>query len=370
MTPIMRLLAESPLWDAFSRLFQSFADVLRQFHNREVVPETIIFQDDETIASYELDASGVASFVGKSDDQAFLSSEIDVGETFIWDSIVEAYDDAGNLVRRTSTNDNGFVQIDSYVDGARIAKDLIDGADEFAWSDVRNSYEGDARTAKETVFDNGVYRYDTFLNGIRNFTQQIDTDAFVWSSVEATYDAQGQITSRLITYDDGAARSDTFISGIRVQAEQTDSDVSQYDWDTITSTYGFDGALSSKTIIYDTGVVRSDVFLDGNRTSSVQSDLADAFLWNESKRLYDNGTIVSQRTLEDDGDIVLMLYENGARDERIEHDVSGQRSWDVRITTYDADGVAGVQTFNGTEILEDYPSFTDLGDPVSEVPIG
>ena len=276
---------------------------------------------------------------------------------------VEAvYDDAGLLVSRLFERDDGLTQFDSYIDGVRSTTLLTDTEDTFDWSDITNTYDETGRTRKETTFDDGLIRVDTFQAGVRLRAYQVDpeeVDLKDWTTRDVTYDALGTPLSRLTRFDDGTERVETFQDGVKTQVVQEDLVLTAQIWSIVAAFFDSIGRLDARDLLYDDGVVRQDSFSAGVRQKSFLEDAEDTFDWNDIQYLYDpEGVVTSRFQVDDNGDQTLILFDDGQRSERVILDVNGDEDWEVQVTTYDTTGVLDVAEYaeKGT-VLNDYAPF-------------
>lgn len=276
-----------------------------------------------------------------------------------------AYDDNGLLLSRQFDRPDGLRQEDSYVDGVRSATLLRDVDDQFDWAEVTNRYDETGRIRKETTFDNGLLRVDTFQDGVRvrSFqTDPDDVDLKDWTLRDVSYDGSGTPLTRLTRYDDGIERLETFQEGIREVVVQEDLVLTAELWSQITTIFDSLGRLTSRDLVYDDGVLREDTFSAGVRQKTTVDDVEDAFDWDTIQFLYNpDGVVGSRQQVDDNEDVTLILFEDGRRAERVIVDKNNDEDWAVQITTYDDAGVTDVTEYvERGSVLDDYaPFFAD-----------
>lgn len=264
-----------------------------------------------------------------------------------WESITNFYED-GERVRKLTIYDNGVKREDSFVDGVRVTThqrdDSLSGS-AVAWATLESDYDtAGTLQSRTTTYDNGIVREESFTDGNRTTVTQNDDaeNAKSWTEITTQYATSGEIKERATIYDNGMERVDYYESGslsvvLKVDSA-TDTSNSAFDWSNIIQFHDQQGALVSRGIEFDDGTFRTEDFDAGTRTRILENDYGDLHTWSEIERLFDeNGIVSSQRIIDDTLDDTLMFYEAGERSIRIEHDVDQSEVWQFRITEYDQD---------------------------------
>lgn len=356
-------------------------------------------------------------------------SEDDYGNAEIWTGRTTLFDANGLITTRFTSNDDGSTFVESYIDGGlylttyqdndssnsvisvsisydsegnAVSQDtlLTNGetvteilretsiqidTDEIAnWDRITTVQDGEGTLIeRETIFDNGNTRFDSFDNGVlsERLTTQADgdlvrdtyaggqrvenvridvSDSVNWEEQTSTFDANGDLSTRTTIFDNGNTRADSFESGVLSERLTTEADgdlrfdtyengqrvsnvrtdvSDSVSWEEQTSTFDANGDLSNRTTTYDDGVLRVETFEDGQRVSLTQTDLLDARTWDSIAVTYDENGAISQRVTDRDNGIRREeLFEGGERYGIIEEDVFDFVNWDVKMTLYDADG--------------------------------
>lgn len=317
---------------------------------------------DNGVIRDETFTNGVRSEVAQYDNPQLSDS----GGAKSWDSIVTYYNPEGQMAGRITVYDDGVLKEETFENGVRSHVRQLDnpqssdgnGARSWDSIDAYFDAEGDL-VGRITVMDNGIVREEEFANGVRVRTVQIDNPqapegqgAKNWDRIETYYDDNGQKIASITTYDDGRVRQDTFENGVRSTSEIQDSPYdgqSKYSWTAINMYYDENGKLAQKITVFDDGRVREDDFADGVRTSSKITDMAlfgdGNYEWDTLQFTYDeNGDLSNRATIYDDGDVMLQDYEAGQIAKTFLYDGDGDEEWLGHVTTYDQDGaVASTQ---------------------------
>ena len=148
-----------------------------------------------------------------------------------------------------------------------------DDLDEFNWETITTTYRDDEITVErvETVFDNGVYRDETFYaDGTARFWREWDVNnVHDWIDVFVEYDDDGNKQSRVVEYDSGVVKTelwDTDGDRIVIAEQDLSADGSAESWIDVFVEYDDDGNKQSRVVEYDSGVVKTELWdTDGDR---------------------------------------------------------------------------------------------------------
>jgi len=274
-----------------------------------------------------------------------------------WSTVTNFYED-GVRVRKLSEFENGVLREDLFSSGTRTQTIQRDEDDVKNWSEINSFYNTTGHlSARDTVYDDGSQRTETFIDGQRMQVVQSDeaTNAHDWFDIETNYTTAGDVTQRTTLYDNGMERVDFYASGALSVVTKVDStQLGAFDWSHIIQFYGTDGAIVSRGTTFDDGTFKTEDFDQGARTRIVEDDHSDNFNWERIERIFDDeGTIASQERLCDNGDLFIILYDAGKRNTRIEVDGDDTEDWQVRVTEYDPITThdTSVQTFADAAFL-------------------
>ncbi len=292
-----------------------------------------------------------------------------------WDSIVTYYDASGDIAARITQYDNGVLKEESFENGVRSHTRQVDNPQETdgdgvkIWEEIDSYYNASGTiVARVTKYDNGIFKEESFENGVRSHTRQIDnpqeiggTGVKAWDTIDQYFDETGEMVARVIHYDDGRVRQDTYENGVRSTTEIQDGayegDEGAYAWTSINLYYDENGDVAQKNIVYDDGRVRQDDYVDGVKVSST---VEDRFIFNGGNHDWDaqqfqynaDGSVASHAISYDNGDAMLQVYEDGVLAQRVKYDGDGSDSWLGQIVTYNSDGsVASNETYDSSDEL-------------------
>jgi hypothetical protein len=313
-----------------------------------------------------------------------------------WTSITLRYDTAtGELTQRVTYNDDGTRKTELFEDGVRTSTVQLDNfaynsdvppADGGvkAWERIETQYDanGDIES-RDTLFDNGITRAETFDGGTRVLIVQEDVDDVKnWDTITTAYDPNGLVSNKETVFDNGVTRADLFEFGEQFGRIERDNfnefgeapaDGGAKSWEEITTSYDANGLVDNRDTVFDNGVTRLEVFENGVRTVKIEQDNYDELgeapadggvrYWSEIATAYDaNGDIALRQTVFDDGTTSIVEYQDGVRTFMLQTDSldgDGVKPWEEIVTEYDAEGVIasrGTTFDNGVarqELFED-----------------
>ena len=284
---------------------------------------------------------------------------------YSWDQIRSTYVD-GVLSDRLINYDNGTTAQTSYMDGVRFrmlqSDGQLDGGAK-TWDTIETFYGPDGSVAgRVTMYDNGVIKEESFVNGTISQVTQYDNPQYAgsggaksWDSIVAYYDAEGQMTGRVTTYDNGIVREESFENGVRSHTRQMDNPEDaagsgSKSWDTIDTYYGATGDLLAQVTRYDNGIVRETEYENGVRARVLQLDNPQddegtgVKSWTSIETFYDPaGQVEARITNYDDGRLRQDSFENGIRtNTEIQDNAYGggesQYPWTAINISYDETG--------------------------------
>ena len=111
----------------------------------------------------------------------------------------------------------------------------FDTEEQFSWDSITSTFDNDTLIFRDTLFDNGVARFEQFENGLRSVTTQYDNfdpfsgeapadgGAFSWTEQFTGYDENGDIQGRDTLFDNGVQRFEQFENGVRSSTTQYDN---------------------------------------------------------------------------------------------------------------------------------------------------
>ncbi len=289
-----------------------------------------------------------------------------------WASITIKYDITTNeMTDRTTFFDNGIKRVEAFEDGVRSSRVDEDLNDVRSWDTISITYDDTGAIAsRETVYDDGDVLISRYENGIRTLTtQQDDPDGTGlntrnWDTITSTHDESGALALRETLYDDGDTRVETFENGIRTQTIQHDdpdgTGENTRNWDIINSIYDENGDISQKLITYDDGSTNSVFYYEGGGVQfAVREDVIDGtdgvFEWEYIFSTYDEGgNRTSRQTLYDNADELIFIYEQGELQTRLDVDGDDSEDWRVQITDYGVDGNVVTTYDSVTDVPEEY----------------
>ena len=311
-----------------------------------------------------------------------IQVRLDDQNRYSWDNIRSVFQD-GILTNRFISYDNGTTAQSFYMDGKRVEmiqtdSQLNGGAK--SWDTIKSYYGPDgALAARVTIYDNGLFKEETFENGVRSKTIQMDNPqdpngagVKSWDVIETYYDQEGQIEARITQYDNGIFKEESFEAGVRTYVRQMDNPQDlegngAKNWDTIETYYDASGQIEARLINYDDGRVRQDSFENGVRTATEIQDGAyeggeGNYAWTAMNMYYDeNGALAHKFTVYDDGRVRQDDYIDGVRHTSIIEDKyifnGGNYNWDTQHFVYDDSGSVAerqVTYDDGDEMLQTY----------------
>ncbi len=286
----------------------------------------------------------------------------DDANQYSWDKIRSTYTD-GILSDRLVNYDIGTSTQTSYQAGIRMrmlqTDNQLNGGVK-SWDTIESLYGPDGSLATRlTNYDNGVFRYELFENGVRSQSVQYDNPqslgdgAKSWDSITSYYDPAGDMAARVTVFDNGVIRHEEFEGGVRVRMTMQDNPQDAEGsgakaWDTIEMFYDPSGQIEARVITYDDGRVRQDTYENGVRaTTEIQDDAyqggTGAYGWTAINMSYDeSGVITHKTTLYDDGRVRVDEYEGGVRAHSTIEDRflfnGGNYAWDEQEFFYNEDG--------------------------------
>ena len=230
----------------------------------------------------------------------------------------------------------------------------FDTEDQFSWDSIISTFDDDTLIFRETAFDNGLARFEEFINGVRSVITQYDNvdlstgeapadgGAFLWTEQTIGYDDNGDIEGRNTLFDNGVSKLEFFENGVRTTTIQFDNvDPSTFEapeeggaknWVQQGMSYNENGTLQQRSTIFDNGVAKLEEFEDGVRSSTTQYDNLDpltlespadggAFSWTEQSTYYDqDGAIEFRETTFDNGLARFEEFVNGVRSFTTQYD--------------------------------------------------
>ena len=209
----------------------------------------------------------------------------------------------------------------------------------------------------ETVFDNGVYRDETFYaDGTARFWREWDVNnVHDWTQIVRGWDADGDLSNYQINYDDGLAYFETYSGGVlqfKIEHDGPDGTDGQFDWDVRTTFYDASGEISSFTVQYDNGVSEETYYDDGDVKSIyliIDSDYdtsspgendgsGGVHPWLIQVRFYDfDNNLIRYEIRYDNGRVDAGAY-SAEGSVTVINDPENAYSWDQITSEYDANG--------------------------------
>ncbi len=332
-------------------------------------------EDDVIVATRTLFDAGYTVF-GTYED-GVLTEELYVGtmDALGFDNRQIEYDAAGQITYRGTVFPDDYRVSEVFENGVRtetLIQDGFFGDGAETWREIAFTHDADGNIAsRRTEFDDGRVELDMFEPGVRETVQDFE-QTNPWESIDTTFDASGDVAERVTTLDTGIVRQEIFEDGARVRVVQTDNPGSDgpgaKKWTSIDTSYDADGNLHERVTINDNGVTRTETFEDGQRVSLLQEDLGDGKRWETITTEYDAGQMAERRVEFDNGDVSLSLYADGSRTQLVQLDGNDSANWLLRVTDFDAEGGRVVTTYAAAEdIPEDLLTyFPDLVPPVEK----
>ena len=258
-----------------------------------------------------------------------------------WSTIAASFDGDGFLTDKAYVYDNGDL-LDQTFDAGVIASHVF--------QDVSNTRTFDTITRLYTQGELSelTYLYDDedvfsqfYADGRITATRFEDgSGARPWSSVDKTFNSDGNLQQRVFTYDDGDVLTQTFSGGKLVENALEDGSDAR-PWDTMTATFGADGTVDSRSFVYDNGDELDLTYVDGKLREYLYEDVPGEpeRPWQFSQRIYDeSGALVEHNFVYDNSDRLSQDYVDGVLRERFYEDISDTREWFTLTATFDENG--------------------------------
>ena len=293
--------------------------------------------------------------------------ETDDDAAFDWSEIRTSYDTSDEIVLRETVYDDGGTKVETFVEGTRASAGQNDLGDSHKWDTVETIYDADGKPdSRTTTYDDGSLKQELYDAGKRvSISQQDLGDTNKWDTIETLYDANGKAEIRTTLYDDGGIKEEFYDAGKRVSISQRDlADANK--WDTIETLYDANGKAEIRTTLYDDGGIKEEFYDAGKRVSISQQDLGDTNKWDTIETLYDaNGKAETRTTVYDNSDLTVLLYDNGKPDVTLQFDGDDSNDWLLKVTDRQSDGSASIiTTYDAYEDIpqeyQDYFSMDDL----------
>ena len=374
---------EAPTGDEGAYAWESietYYDASGQVEHRETTYDNGQFK-------YEDFENGVRQFMSQTD--GYRPWEAPTGDegAYAWDSIDTYYDASGQVEHRETTYDNGQFKSEDFENGVRQFMSQTDGyrpweaptGDEgaYAWDSIDTYYDASGQVEhRETTYDNGQFKSESFENGIRQHMSQTDgytpweaptgdEGAYAWDRIETYYDASGQVEHRETIYDNGVVKNEYYTDGARQETVKQDLEDSS-NWDSIVFNYDENGKIAQATTLYDDGSSRNAQYEDSTLSLVVRMDTDDgmggAYDWAAKMYAYaPDGTLEISATALDNGDEIYVFFDDGEKAARIENDVEGSDPWQFQVTEYAETGPV-VTTYDTIDEVPDV--YADYLEPM------
>jgi len=168
----------------------------------------------------------------------------DVENVFSWTEITTQYTaTSGQLSQRSTRYDDGMERVDFYDSGTLSVVTKVDAPNTttqsaYAWSNIIQFHDNAGQlVSRGTTFDDGMFRGEDFDAGLRTLiTEQDFGNTRSWRSIERAFDTDGVIASRRIiddTLDDTIMFYDSGKRDTRIEMDGNGSD----DWQFRITTY-------------------------------------------------------------------------------------------------------------------------------------
>jgi len=185
-----------------------------------------------------------------------------------------------------------------------------------------------------------------------------------WSSIETFYE-NGEVFARVTNFDDGRYQYETFVSGVIAASTMRDDPYNEgsgaYDWTSIETSYDENGNIAHQQTLFDDARLQLDTYVDGQL---IETKIEDKFLfnggnydWDQQLFVFENdGSLAQSETTFDDGDAFQQIYADGQLAIRSEYDGDNSESWLGQTTTYNGDGsIASVEIYEtASDLPEDF----------------
>ncbi|MEP3845117.1 MAG: hypothetical protein ABJM43_07240 [Paracoccaceae bacterium] len=267
-----------------------------------------------------------------------------------WDEFT-SFDEGEFITTRETLNDNGVLRLEEFENGIRSTVTQYDNLDPItgaapedggamAWAQREIRFdEGGSITSRETLYDNGVFSFAEFENGIRSQITQYDNrdtstgaapedgGAKAWTERETRFDENGDIASRRTSFDDGTSKREVFVDGVLSESHQHDflsggiSDTRP--WSFLSTYYDASGKINFRYVVRDDGTREIKRFEDGLLTGISETDGIDPLTggvvdgdgvknWSNRSTLFDDNEVIESRfTRFDNGMQKLEEFEAG-----------------------------------------------------------
>ena len=314
-------------------------------------------------------------------------TRIDTDNASGWSTIVITYADDVEIKRVTTydpgmTATSGLVVTDTSENGVVVNRLTEDAGENNPWATIAVDFvPGTATmTYRETIYDNGTKKSETFTDGkLSQLVRTGDPETQSFVSQTTTYDleAGGRTVVTLgtngQTTTDVFDATDTLVSRTQVDGEGEDNSV---DWSMIVTAYTtVDGVTTTeRTYTYDNGVTRAETLVDGTLTKVVQTDSNVASWATITDTFAADGSLLTREKVEDNGDTVTETYSGGVLQNVVQVDVAeaATTAWQSMTRTYDAAGnlVSEVQEMDdGSTVTKtigqrEVPGFDAEGAPI------
>ncbi len=327
------------------------------------------YEPDGALAGRETEFDdGVLRLDYYSDGALSRVSQTDrAGDARIWQSHNTYFEANGDKAGIEIDYDDGRFETIYFSDGIKSRQELIDRTQSGdpagqGWDSQTTYFEVNGDKAyRETQFDNGVLKQETFDGGQIFTVEQFDTgNAKTWDSIVIRYDAQGRIAAKEVTNDNGLLREETFVDGQRYEVNEQDTG-NAFGWDSRLTSYNVDeGYVNGKFIAGDNGINTSLGYDQGVLSVREQADTFDITPWDLRVRVYgDDGKVDTFQTSFDNGDQRVISYAEDGRTQAIRIDQDGDASHEWTFKVVDMRGA--------TNVVTTYDSFDELSADYQDV---
>ena len=314
-------------------------------------------------------------------------TRIDTDNASGWSTIVITYADTVEIKRVTTYDAGtsataGLVVTDTSENGSVVNRLTEDAGGNNPWASIEVNYVPGTDTVadRETIYDNGTTKTETFTNGqLSQVVRTGDPATQSFVSQTTTYDLENGGRTVVTVGTNGQTTTDVFddanklVSRTQVDGEGANSSV---DWSSVVTTYStVDGVTTTqRTYTYDNGVTRAETLVGGTLTQVVQTDSNIASWATITETYAADGKLLTREKVEDDGDTITETYADGVLQSVVRVDVSdaATTAWQSMTRTYDAAGnlVSEVQEMdNGSTVTKtisqrEVPGFDADGAPI------
>lgn len=336
------------------------------------------------------------------------STIFDTESIFGWSSIYTLTDDAtGIILVRETLYDSGVLNVENFNNlGVRSSIHLLDNLDRTTgastgpstkpWAEIFKEFDQNGEIeARNTHYDNGVSKHQTYDAGVRSQTIILDNVSMdrgeptettaaggpsaaseptgpsvkAWTSIDIKYDLDGVINSRETLYDNGVVKLEEYMDGAlyqrsmydNVDAETGDSTgPSVKAWKGILTEFDENGAMSLRAIVYDNDIAKVQTFENGIISHTFIVDDAEGVTgdpgpsgirdWTAILLEYDeNGERETRLVAYDNGDFKFHEFADGDLVAQALYDGDDSESWLLNVATYDAAGAVVTDEFYYSE---------------------